>query len=454
MLLQREHRGDSSGDEYDYDEAISSPYYKHAEPQRISQSQSQVLYTQYPGSAQKEEIESVQQSIPLAEILYRQPSNEQTKIISVQKSIPIAEIESYRQQPSSQSNVESIQKSVPIEFQYYPQTDQQQNTEAMKQMIPPFVPIPEGSFMPTSTEEINSMKHGRNPYYAFDFQHDTKSTTETTPELPTKATFSVQKNSEKPFPVPKTGGTPKPSPITKHKSSGEQPSRRKVVVVVRTKTQSSSAPTVGSRLSATRTTSTTTHGSTIPTTISASSGTINVPTTVATKTEPTPTSSTTQSTPSTTKAAPTIKTTTIGSTQASPTAETPKSTSQNPITLRIPMSSQASVTPSPTQTTVTARKNSKSHYPGDPVLMELVRESQVNSVKVKAPSFKDLKGPKPTKQYDLSPDGPVMGLLSSVVEHDNESVPCQKRALCELAIRGTDPKATRFETFMWTLATL
>jgi hypothetical protein len=82
-----------------------------------------------------------------------------------------------------------------------------------------------------------------------------------------------------------------------------------------------------------------------------------------------------------------------------------------------------------------------------------VKESQQNSITANTLQ-KDLPGQKKPKKYDLSPDGPVIGLLSSVVEHENESLACQKRALCELAIRGTDPKATRFETFMWSLATL
>jgi len=59
-----------------------------------------------------------------------------------------------------------------------------------------------------------------------------------------------------------------------------------------------------------------------------------------------------------------------------------------------------------------------------------------------------------TKQVDLSPDGPVMGLITSYAQHDSDSPACQKRALCELAMKGSSPTASKFESFLWSLATL
>lgn len=58
------------------------------------------------------------------------------------------------------------------------------------------------------------------------------------------------------------------------------------------------------------------------------------------------------------------------------------------------------------------------------------------------------------KQVDLSPDGAVMGLITSYAQHDKDSPACQKRALCELAIKGKSPTATKFETFLYSLASL
>lgn len=58
------------------------------------------------------------------------------------------------------------------------------------------------------------------------------------------------------------------------------------------------------------------------------------------------------------------------------------------------------------------------------------------------------------KNVDLSPDGPVMGLLTSYAQHENDSPACQKRALCELAVKGKQPKSTKFEAFLWSVATL
>jgi len=56
---------------------------------------------------------------------------------------------------------------------------------------------------------------------------------------------------------------------------------------------------------------------------------------------------------------------------------------------------------------------------------------------------------------DLSPDGPVMGLITSFAEHDKDSPDCQKMALCILALKGAEKtNATRFESFLWSLATL
>jgi hypothetical protein len=55
---------------------------------------------------------------------------------------------------------------------------------------------------------------------------------------------------------------------------------------------------------------------------------------------------------------------------------------------------------------------------------------------------------------DLSPDGPVMGLITSYATYDRDSPACQKKALCELAMRGKNPGASRFEGFLWNLASL
>lgn len=60
----------------------------------------------------------------------------------------------------------------------------------------------------------------------------------------------------------------------------------------------------------------------------------------------------------------------------------------------------------------------------------------------------------PPKNVDLSPDGPVMGLLTSFAQHEKDSPSCQKRALCELAVRGKSTKASKFEAFLWSVATL
>jgi len=60
----------------------------------------------------------------------------------------------------------------------------------------------------------------------------------------------------------------------------------------------------------------------------------------------------------------------------------------------------------------------------------------------------------PPKDVDLSPDSPVMGLLTSYAQHEKDSPNCQKRALCELAVKGKAPKATKFESFLWSVATL
>ncbi|CAL8111377.1 unnamed protein product [Orchesella dallaii] len=60
----------------------------------------------------------------------------------------------------------------------------------------------------------------------------------------------------------------------------------------------------------------------------------------------------------------------------------------------------------------------------------------------------------PPKDVDLSPDGPVMGLLASYAQHENDTPACQKRALCELAVKGKGPKSTKFEAFLWSVATL
>lgn len=86
----------------------------------------------------------------------------------------------------------------------------------------------------------------------------------------------------------------------------------------------------------------------------------------------------------------------------------------------------------------------------DPTKLLHLNESDLSNQKL---IYKKVK-PTKSKDYDLSPTGPVMSLLSSAAKYENESEDCQKRALCELAIRGTNPNATKFETFMWTLATL
>ncbi len=58
------------------------------------------------------------------------------------------------------------------------------------------------------------------------------------------------------------------------------------------------------------------------------------------------------------------------------------------------------------------------------------------------------------KNVDLSPDGPVMGLLTSYAQHEYDTPACQKRALGELAVKGKQPKSTKFEAFLWSVATL
>lgn len=58
------------------------------------------------------------------------------------------------------------------------------------------------------------------------------------------------------------------------------------------------------------------------------------------------------------------------------------------------------------------------------------------------------------KQMDFSPDGPVMGLITSYAQHERDSPICQKRALCEMAMKGKTPTASKFETFLWSLASL
>lgn len=58
------------------------------------------------------------------------------------------------------------------------------------------------------------------------------------------------------------------------------------------------------------------------------------------------------------------------------------------------------------------------------------------------------------RDVDLSPDSPVMGLLTSYAQHEKETPACQKRALCELAVKGKSPKSTKFEAFLWSVATL
>ena len=55
---------------------------------------------------------------------------------------------------------------------------------------------------------------------------------------------------------------------------------------------------------------------------------------------------------------------------------------------------------------------------------------------------------------DLSPDSPVVGLLTNYAAREEETPACQKRALCELAMRGSKEGATKFERFLWNLANL
>ncbi|CAG7829971.1 unnamed protein product, partial [Allacma fusca] len=55
---------------------------------------------------------------------------------------------------------------------------------------------------------------------------------------------------------------------------------------------------------------------------------------------------------------------------------------------------------------------------------------------------------------DLAPDSPVVGLITNYAARDHDSPQCQKRALCELAVRGSTEGATKFERFLWNLASL
>jgi len=72
----------------------------------------------------------------------------------------------------------------------------------------------------------------------------------------------------------------------------------------------------------------------------------------------------------------------------------------------------------------------------------------------KKPATADSPAGKKDESVDLSPDGPVMGLITSYAAHDKDSPTCQKRALCDLAMRGRNNGASRFESFLWNLATL
>ncbi|ODM87456.1 hypothetical protein Ocin01_19226 [Orchesella cincta] len=60
----------------------------------------------------------------------------------------------------------------------------------------------------------------------------------------------------------------------------------------------------------------------------------------------------------------------------------------------------------------------------------------------------------PPKDVDLSPDGPVMGLLTSYAQHETRLLNVRERALCELAVKGKGPNSSKFESFLWSVATL
>jgi len=136
---------------------------------------------------------------------------------------------------------------------------------------------------------------------------------------------------------------------------------------------------------------------------------------------------------------------TVGTTAISPT--------KPPISSSLPLA----LKPSPlTNSTNTSNTFQTQLSQREPNLLQLLSESiHIPSVTKLSPSpFEINSNSNPEKLYDLSPEGPGLGLLSSVIQRKDESEACQKRALCELAIRGTSSNATKFETFMWTLATL
>jgi len=132
-------------------------------------------------------------------------------------------------------------------------------------------------------------------------------------------------------------------------------------------------------------------------------------------------------------------------TTVAPTTPAPTRKITRPTTVR-------TASPVVTSTTKPSAKSLQAHLSQrDPSLLQTLNENR-NGAETKL-AFKSINTTR-QNEFDLSPNGPVVGLLSSVVKHGNESEACQKRALCELAIRGTNPSATKFETFMWTLATL
>jgi hypothetical protein len=90
-----------------------------------------------------------------------------------------------------------------------------------------------------------------------------------------------------------------------------------------------------------------------------------------------------------------------------------------------------------------AKKERKNFRLGDEYLKSLVEGHDEDDAKKEK-----------AKNMDFDANSPVMGLITSYAQHDKESPICQKRALCELALKGKTPTATKFETFLWSLASL